>query len=372
MEYSFDDIVIHSRTGLNPRQNFVLGDGDCYYVTIKDIKNDRIIFSKKTDKIDEYALAIINRRSQLKKGDILFSSIGRIGDTAIVEEEPKKWNINESVFAFTLNNKIMINEYFCWIFKSPRMREWLNTNSSGSTFKSIKMNQLKRLKFYVPTLEEQESIIRQLNLLNSLILKNKEIINELNELAKSQFIEMFGNPKTNSLGLPTQRFDTISDNLDYRRRPITAKDRKEGIYPYYGASGIVDYVEDYIFDEDILLISEDGANLVMRSTPIAFSVSGKVWVNNHAHVVKFENFATQKYIEYYFEQIDLDEYITGSAQPKFNQAKLNGMLIPIPTIELQNKFAAFVQQIDKSKFLIQKQINLLEELLENKMNEYFR
>ena len=182
---------------------------------------------------------------------------------------------------------------------------------------------------------------------------------------------MFGNPKTNSLDLPMQRFDAISENLDYRRRPITAKDRKEGVYPYYGASGIVDYVEDYIFDEDILLISEDGANLIMRSTPIAFSVSGKVWVNNHAHVVKFENFATQKYIEYYFEQIDLAEYITGSAQPKFNQAKLNGMMIPIPPIEQQNKFADFVQQIDKSKFIVQKQIKLLEELLEKKMNEYF-
>ena len=71
MEYNFDDIVIHSRTGLNPRQNFVLGNGDCYYVTIKDIKNDRIILSNKTDKISNSALAIINRRSQLKKGDIL-------------------------------------------------------------------------------------------------------------------------------------------------------------------------------------------------------------------------------------------------------------------------------------------------------------
>lgn len=75
--------------------------------------------------------------------------------------------------------------------------------------------------------------------------------------------------------------------------PITSTDRKAGIYPYYGASGIVDYVEDYIFDEAILLISEDDANLVMRSTPIAFSVSGKLWANNPAHVIRFESKADE-------------------------------------------------------------------------------
>lgn len=162
---------------------------------------------------------------------------------------------------------------------------------------------------------------------------------------------MFGDPRFNEKRFAEHRFDTISDNLDYRRIPITSKDRSKGKYPYYGASGIVDYVDDYIFDEDILLISEDGANLVMRSTPIAFSVRGKVWVNNHAHVVRFDNFSTQKYIEYYFAYIDISGYITGSAQPKFNQAKLNSMLIPVPPIDLQNEFANFVKLIDKLKFV---------------------
>ena len=200
--------------------------------------------------------------------------------------------------------------------------------------------------------------------------KKKEII-LLNELIKSRFIEMFGNPNLNDKLFPQHRFDTICENLDNRRIPIASKDRKQGRYPYYGASGIVDYVDNYIFDEDVLLISEDGANLVVRSTPIAFSVSGKVWVNNHAHVVKFKNFATQKYTEYYFAYIDISEYITGSAQPKFNQAKLNSLRIPIPPIELQNKFATFVEQIDKSKFIIQRQIKELQELLDKKMDEYF-
>ena len=264
--------------------------------------------------------------------------------------ENEVYSVSPAYHTYKIITSIVDSEFLEWILKemNPELSK-LYMISSARQGKSVDFERMMNHKINIPTLEKQLIIIKKLKHIDKLISNMKTNYSKYDEIVKSQFIEMFGDPKTNSLGLPTQRFDTIAENLDYRRRPITAKDRKEGIYPYYGASGIVDYVEDYIFDEDILLISEDGANLVMRSTPIAFSVSGKVWVNNHAHVVKFENFATQKYIEYYFEQIDLDEYITGSAQPKFNQAKLNGMLIPIPTIELQNKFADFVQQIDKSK-----------------------
>ncbi len=125
----------------------------------------------------------------------------------------------------------------------------------------------------------------------------------------------------------------ISTNLDSRRVPITKSARKSGSYPYYGASGIVDYVADFIFEGDALLISEDGANLLARSTPIAFSVTGKYWVNNHAHILKFESLATQKFVQHYFESIRLDDYITGAAQPKLNQAALNSIPISIPRSE---------------------------------------
>lgn len=87
----------------------------------------------------------------------------------------------------------------------------------------------------------------------------------------------------------------ISENHDSKRKPITSGNREAGEYPYYGASGIVDYVSGYIFDGDYLLVSEDGNNLVARSTPIAFSISGKNWVNNHAHVLEFDCYATRRY-----------------------------------------------------------------------------
>ena len=127
------------------------------------------------------------------------------------------------------------------------------------------------------------------------------------------------------------KISDICDNMDKKRRAVTSSNRKTGTYPYYGASGIVDYVDGYIFDGDYLLISEDGANLITRNAHIAFSIEGKNWVNNHAHVLKFNDIVTQKYVEHYINMIDVSKYISGGAQPKLNQDNLNKILIPIPS-----------------------------------------
>ena len=152
------------------------------------------------------------------------------------------------------------------------------------------------------------------------------------------------------------KLDEICENLDGKRIPITKTDRKTGSYPYYGASGIVDYVENYIFDEDLLLISEDGANLLARVTPIAFSISGKTWVNNHAHVLRFENITTQKFVEMYINSININNYVTGSAQPKLNQKNLNSIKIPYPPIKIQQQIVTRIENeqnaINSNKELI--------------------
>jgi restriction endonuclease S subunit len=143
---------------------------------------------------------------------------------------------------------------------------------------------------------------------------------------------------------PKRELIRLCENLDSRRVPITKGDRRPGPFPYYGASGVVDHVADFIFDEDILLVSEDGANLLARSTPIAFSVSGKCWVNNHAHVLRFASPATQKFVEVYLNSISIDEYVTGAAQPKLNQQALNNIPIPIPDdVQLQQVIVAEIE-----------------------------
>lgn len=136
----------------------------------------------------------------------------------------------------------------------------------------------------------------------------------------------------------------ISVNCDRQRKAITSGKRIAGSTPYYGASGIVDYVEGYIFDGVYLLVSEDGANLLARSTPIAFSISGKTWVNNHAHVLKFENDVTRKFVEYFLNSIDLSPYITSGAQPKLNQDNLNSIEIPVPPFRVQEEIVCILDE----------------------------
>lgn len=138
-------------------------------------------------------------------------------------------------------------------------------------------------------------------------------------------------------GVEYKTLDQIAENHDNERKPITSGNRESGQYPYYGASGIVDYVKDYIFDGDFLLISEDGANLIARNTPIAFSISGKNWVNNHAHILMFDSIITQKFVEHYLGSLDLTAFISGAAQPKLNQKNLNKIPIPFPPLPVQSE-----------------------------------
>jgi len=190
---------------------------------------------------------------------------------------------------------------------------------------------LKELSIVLPPLSEQRRIVGILDEAFAAIAaaraNTEKNLQNARALFESHLNTVFSQKGD---GWVETTVDRISTNLDSRRIPITKSERTSGDYPYYGASGIVDYVSEYIFEGDALLVSEDGANLLMRSTPIAFSVSGKYWVNNHAHILKFDDMATQKTVEFYLESIRLDDYITGAAQPKLTQKALNSIPIPLP------------------------------------------
>ncbi len=128
------------------------------------------------------------------------------------------------------------------------------------------------------------------------------------------------------------RFEAALVNRDAERIPVSVADRERRakIYDYYGASGVIDAIDDYLFDKPLLLIGEDGANLLNRSTPIAFIARGKYWVNNHAHVLDGISEAYLEYVALYINSISLAPYVTGTAQPKMNQQKMGSILIPIP------------------------------------------
>ncbi|PWQ95655.1 restriction endonuclease subunit S [Leucothrix pacifica] len=138
-----------------------------------------------------------------------------------------------------------------------------------------------------------------------------------------------------SVDWPLRKLSDVCEFLNSKRIPLKSLDRikRQGDFPYYGASGIVDHIDDYIFDGTYLLISEDGENLRTRNTPIAFKASGKFWVNNHAHILAEKEDGILDYLEYYFSQLDLSPYITGAVQPKLNKANLDSIEIPIPPIK---------------------------------------
>ncbi len=169
--------------------------------------------------------------------------------------------------------------------------------------------------------------------------------------------------------------DRIATNLDSRRIPITKAVRASGEYPYYGASGIVDHVADFIFDEVTLLVSEDGANLLARTSPIAFPASGKYWVNNHAHVLKFEDLTTQRFVELYLASIPLAAYVTGAAQPKLNQKSLNSIPIPLPKLPEQQRIVAILDEalaaIDTAKANAEKNVQNARAVFESHLNALF-
>jgi type I restriction enzyme S subunit len=142
----------------------------------------------------------------------------------------------------------------------------------------------------------------------------------------------------------------VVEFLDGKRKPIKETDRSkmQGIYPYYGASGIIDYVNDFIFDEDIILLGEDGANIINRNSPLAFKVSGKVWVNNHAHVLKPLNHCDIGYLTDFLESLKYDKYNTGTAQPKLNKEICKSIPILCPPLQEQTAIANCLSTWDKA------------------------
>ncbi|MBQ2589554.1 MAG: restriction endonuclease subunit S, partial [Prevotella sp.] len=159
-------------------------------------------------------------------------------------------------------------------------------------------------------------------------------------------------------GWEYKKLGEVCEILDNLRKPVTKKDRTAGIYPYYGASGIQDYVDSYIFDGRFLLVGEDGAKWG-ASDKSAFIIEGKSWVNNHAHILKVSDKIIDILIEYYLTYKDLSDYITGAVVPKLTQKSLVSIPIPIPPLTEQERI---VSELDLLTSIINKQKAQLKEL----------
>lgn len=225
-----------------------------------------------------------------------------------------------------------------------QLRKHITSGARSNGLLNINKEAFFSVRIPAPGQSEQKKIADCLSSIDELVSLEIQKLENLKRYKTRLILEVFPHNGENT---PRRRFPDfreseawvtrtlpeLAENLNNRRIPITESDRKKGVTPYYGASGIVDYVDGHIFDEKLLCISEDGANLRARVTPIAFSISGKTWVNNHAHVLKFKQSFTQVLVQDYLNSISLEDYLTGMTQPKLNRGMLDVIPIPIPPSE---------------------------------------
>lgn len=297
------------------------------------------VVSDSIDKISEAAIA--DSATQLvPEGSILVvvrsGILARTVPTAITG---RSLTINQDLKAICPTKKL--DPQFLAHFMRASETRLLATVTRGATVHRLTTDTLKALQIPLPPLEEQKRIVAVLDRAFAALDRARGLaeanLADAGELFGSwlQSASAFGSQQW-----PTKALPEISENLDRARVPITKKDRQPGDVPYYGASGVVDYVAEHIFDDNLLLISEDGANLLARTYPIAFSITGKSWVNNHAHVLKFDDLDSQEFVRLYLNAISLAPYVSGMAQPKLNQQMLNRIPIPFPNLADRRRIVA--------------------------------
>ena len=271
-------------------------------------------------------IAYINQYAY-DKPSVLIPRKGSIDKLYFVDEP--FWTV-DTIFYTEINAEIIEPKFVFYYLQSQHI-ERLNT---AGGVPSLTQAVLNKIPIPLPPLPVQQEIVRILDNFAELTARRKQY-----EYYRDFLLTFSDEVEWTTLG-------EVAINLDSKRKPVAKGKRKAGEYPYYGASGIVDYVDDYIFDGDYLLVSEDGANLVARVTPIAFSASGKIWVNNHAHVLEFETYEDRKFIEYYLNMIDLSRFLSTAAQPKLTQENLNKIPVPAPSFEEKERIVAILDRFD--------------------------
>ena len=256
-------------------------------------------------------------------------------------------------FAFKDNQ---LPTFYKYIIPQKRLKYDLNVASPGDAGRNRVLNKKLFLSIPVniPLLKEQEKIAKFLTTVDKKITNLENIITSLENQKKGLLQQIFSQKlrfkDKNGNNYPNwekKKLEDIAIFLDNKRKPLEQSERIHGKYPYYGASGIIDYINDYIFDEELVLLSEDGANIIDRNYPICYIATGKYWVNNHAHVLKVKSQYVNKFICESLEQLNYTKYNTGTAQPKLNQDVCRKIILSIPCLEEQTKIANFLSTFDR-------------------------
>ena len=265
----------------------------------------------------------------------------------------------------TNNQDVLLQEFLLTEMQTDRFWNYLEEHKSGGVNYFINWGTLSNYEFELPDILTQKEIADKAWAAYRLKESYKRLLAATDEMVKSQFIEMFGDVDHYE---PLENVVIVKDDC---RKPINDGVRssmKEGeLYPYYGATGVVDYINEYITNEELLCIAEDCGNY-KAGEDSSYIIEGKAWVNNHVHLVKTKECCDIKYLHQYLKISDLMPYVSGTTRLKLTQKKMKEIPILLPSIELQNKFVAISQQADKSKFELRKSIDAIDAVIKSLIN----
>ena len=312
------------------------------------------------------------KRSRVKVGDIVVTVVGNnVGVSAIVPEEFDGANISRAVsrLAFIESQS---SDFHYQLLKSDWFKRFVFSQQTGGAQPVINLNALKKLRFPVPPFPEQQKIATILATWDKAIATTEKLIATSQQQKKALMQQLLTgkkrlvNPETGKVfegDWEEVKLNKCVKFLNGKRKPIKQEDRAniQGKYPYYGATGIIDYVNDYIFDDEIILLGEDGENILSRVLPHVFVVKGKVWVNNHAHVLKANANMDTNFLCMYLESLDYKRYNSGSAQPKINKAVCEKIPVMVPVLAEQQKIATILTAADREIELLQAKLAHLRE-----------
>ena len=301
----------------------------------------------------------------IQNGDLLITKDGTVGKVAIVSGLNGKASLNSGVLLIKAQQGFD-KKFLYWALLSDEFWTWFRFRNAGnSTIIHLYQNDFAEFSCTFPEINEQLAIAdfldKQCAKIDSIISDIENQIEILQNYKKSLITETVTKGLDRSVPMKdsgvewigeipehwiVQRLKYTMNNFDSQRKPIEAQNRsQEGDihYDYYGASGVIDKIDEYIFDETSLLIGEDGANLVLRSLPLIYIATGKYWVNNHAHILRPKEQNDLFYMAYQMEIIDYFPFITGSAQPKLSQENLNNVTLVVPPLDEQQQLAKFLE-----------------------------
>jgi type I restriction enzyme, S subunit len=307
---------------------------------------------------------------EVSAGDILFARTGAtVGKSYLVTSMPVRAVFASYLIRIRCAQNVLLPSFASWFFQSPAYWQQIFDGAEGTGQPNFNGSKLGGLSLSLPPLAEQRRIVAKLDTLTARLRRARTELDRVAAMAKriraaARLEAMRGKlldratPRMLLEGLPREFAEVAypsdwravpiiqaAENLDNLRVPIKSSDRavRQGAYPYYGASGVIDTFDSFIFEGEHLLIGEDGANLLSRSTPIAFLASGQFWVNNHAHILKARSCTTNSWLRAFVNAIDLAPYVSGSAQPKLTQANLNKLVVPMPSLDEQNAILSALQ-----------------------------